>query len=68
MKHSVTVAALAKTSAVVLTGLTAYVLVGYVRRITARIGFLCPNCRYPNIALALDCYYCGSPLNRGMET
>ena len=60
--------ALAKTSAVVLTGLTAYVLVGYVRRKAARIGFLCPNCRQSNSLLAKDCYNCGLSLSRDTET
>ena len=70
MTHPVTVAAVAKPSAPVLTAIAAYVPVGYSKRKTAYPDpeTLCPHCQNPNSLVARCCYNCGSSLHDDMET
>ena len=70
MKHSVTIAVLAKPSAVVLTALAAIVMTGYLKRKTAYPDpeTLCSNCQHPNSLLAWHCYNCGSSIEDNLET
>ena len=69
MKHSVTVAALAKPSAVVLTALAAIVMTDYLKRTAAYPDpeTLCQHCQSQNNPLARDCNSCGLPLSQNTE-
>ena len=62
--------ALAKASAVVLTALVAFALLGYLKRAALhRDGdALCSNCQLPNSLLAWHCYNCGSSLTGATKT
>ena len=70
MKHLVTVAALAKPSAVVLTALAAIVVTDYLKGKTAYPDpeTLCQHCQNPNSLVARHSYNCGSFLHDDMET
>ena len=70
MKHSVTIAALAKPSAPVLTALAAIVMTDYLKRTAAYPDpeTLCQHCQNPNSLVARHCYNCGLPLHEDMET